>query len=111
MNKFQFNRRTKKRPGWRRLSAGLRVVLYVKIGTYSSEGRRGWKCSITMLYMIGMTTNVNTIDTRTPLMRAMAMGGNRALPEYTSGVRPIIVVLVLSIMGRMRLFTASIQDC
>lgn len=54
-------------------------------------------------------TNVKIVDTISPLINETAIGVNIGLPESTSGIRPITVVVVVRIIGLNLLSTASIQ--
>ena len=56
-----------------------------------------------------MTTNVKMVDTMSPHISAIAIGLKISLPEKTSGVSPITVVIVLSMIGLNLLSTASMH--
>ncbi|MPN58982.1 hypothetical protein SDC9_206699 [bioreactor metagenome] len=62
-----------------------------------------------MLYTTGITTNVSNVDIIKPLISDTAMGTMRLLPPNAKGISPITVVMVVSMMGRNLLFTASMQ--
>jgi hypothetical protein len=53
-----------------------------------------------LLKRVGITIKVKKVDINRPDIRVTAIGTKKELPEKAKGISPIIVVIVLSIIGR-----------